>query len=312
MRNALINWLMHKAEICDDIFLITGDLGYSVVEPFAETYKSQFLNAGVAEQNMTGIAAGLALEGFRPYTYSIGIFPTFRCAEQIRNDIDYHNVPVVICAIGSGVAYGNLGYSHHAIQDLSLMRSLPNMLIATPSDPEEVIQILDYQFKNPAPLYLRLHKAGEESLLSSCEEIQPGKLQKIWPIQNANVDDPLNKTCILCVGHIACKVLELFKANGLPYPIYTVPLWGGVATKYFSQQITQYETIITVEDHVLEGGFGSYTLEVVAKYRLNVRVLPIAFQRDVVGKAAKEETLLRPLIADLFSHLESIVNKVHT
>ncbi len=122
MRNALINWLIHKAEICDDIFLITGDLGYSVVEPFAEKYKCQFLNAGVAEQNMTGIAAGLALEGFRPYTYSIGIFPTFRCAEQIRNDIDYHNLPVVICAIGSGVAYGNLGYSHHAIQDLSLMR----------------------------------------------------------------------------------------------------------------------------------------------------------------------------------------------
>lgn len=311
MRNALINWLIQKAKVCDDIFLITGDLGYSVIEPFAESYKARFLNAGVAEQNMTGIAAGLALEGFRPYTYSIGIFPTFRCAEQIRNDVDYHNLPVVICAVGSGVAYGNLGYSHHSIQDLTLMRSLPNMLIATPSDPDEVIEILNYQFKNPAPLYLRLHKAGEKSLLSSCEEIQLGQLRKIWPTQKTNPDDLSNKTCILCIGHIASKVLELCKANCLQLPIYTVPLWGAAATQYFSRQISQYKTIITIEDHVLEGGFGSYTLEVVAKYGLDIRVVPIAFQQEVVGKVAREETLIAPLIIDLECHLNFITKEAH-
>ena len=165
MRNRLIKWLEEKARNHEEIVLITGDLGYSVIEPFVEKHRSNFINAGVAEQNMTGISAGLALEGLRPYNYSIGIFPTFRCAEQIRNDIDYHNLPVVICAIGSGVAYGNLGYSHHAIQDLALMRSMPNMLIGTPSDPEEVERILDYQFDNKSPLYMRLHKAGEPILI---------------------------------------------------------------------------------------------------------------------------------------------------
>ena len=148
-------------------------------------------------------------------------------------------------------------------------------------------------------------------MFSSCEEIQLGQLRKIWPTQKTNLDDLPNKTCILCVGHIASKVLELCKENGLPYPIYTVPLWGAAAAEYFSQQIGQYETIITIEDHVLEGGFGSYTLEVVAKYGLDIRVVPIAFQRDVVGKVAKEETLLSPLIIDLERHLKSITNKAN-
>ena len=306
MRNALINWLTQKAKICDEVFLITGDLGYSVLEPFIELHKSQFLNAGVAEQNMTGIAAGLALEGFRPYIYSIGIFPSFRCAEQIRNDIDYHILPVVICAIGSGVAYGSLGYSHHAIQDLSLMRSLPNMLIATPSDPEEVIMILDYQFRNPAPLYLRLHKAGEKSMMTACDQIRPGQLRRLWPIQKDQSDELSNRTCILCVGHIASRVVDLCKEKALKHAIYSVPLWGSSSTEYFAKQINKYDRAITVEDHVLEGGFGSYALEAVARYRLNTRVVPIAFQRNIVGKVAREETLLSPLISDLEQCLDSI------
>ena len=148
--------------------------------PFVEKNNNRFINVGVAEQNMTGIAAGLAMEGFRPYNYSIGIFPT-RCAEQIRNDIDYHDLPVVICAIGSGVAYGNLGYSHHAVQDLALMRSLPNMLIGTPCDPNEVREILEYNYKNPSPLYLRLHKAGEKRLNGKYEGIKPENLEDCTP-----------------------------------------------------------------------------------------------------------------------------------
>ena len=179
MRKALIEWLVERASERQDICLLTADLGYSVIEPFSEAFSERFVNVGVAEQNMVGIASGLALNGLRPYTYSIGIFPTFRCAEQLRNDIDYHHLPVVTCTVGSGVAYGNLGYSHHAIQDLALMRSLPNTLIATPSDPQQVRQVLDWHLENPCPLYLRLHKAGEQSLtdhlLKSLQDLL------IWP-----------------------------------------------------------------------------------------------------------------------------------
>src|SRR5436189_6111623 len=116
MRTAFIQELIAQARLHPDIFLVVGDLGFSVVEPFREEFPDRFLNAGVAEQNMTGLAAGLASEGYRVFTYSIANFATFRCAEQIRNDIAYHHLPVTIVAVGGGLAYGNLGYSHHAVQ----------------------------------------------------------------------------------------------------------------------------------------------------------------------------------------------------
>ena len=295
----MINWLTKKAKSHPEIVLITGDLGYSVLEPFIEAHKSKYFNSGVAEQNMTGISAGLALEGFRPYSYSIGIFPTFRCAEQIRNDIDYHNLPVVICAVGSGVAYGNLGYSHHAIQDLTFMRSLPNMIIGTPSDPQQVIEILEYQLANPKPLYLRLHKAGESNLLTCRDSLIPGQLRLLKTKGQESSQDKRSKTCILCIGHIASKVVKICEEDLHQLPIYSVPLWGASSSKYFAEQISQYETIITIEDHVLEGGFGSYALEVAANYKLKTRVKPVAFDQNIIGKVAKEETLLQPLLKKL-------------
>ena len=121
-------------------------------------FPKQFYNAGVAEQNMMGIASGMALEGNHVFVYSIGNFPTFRCAEQIRNDVDYHNLPVTIVSVGSGLGYGNLGYTHHALQDYALMRSFPNMLIVSPGSNEELSEALKYIVQNPQPYYLRLDK----------------------------------------------------------------------------------------------------------------------------------------------------------
>jgi transketolase len=164
VRDTFINWLCQQAATDPRIVLLTADLGYSVVEPFANQFPSRFINVGVAEQNMVGLAAGLASEGLRPYTYSIGIFPTFRCAEQLRNDVDYHVLPVCSCTVGSGVSYGALGYTHHAIQDLALMRTLPSTMMATPSDPCEVQAVLNWQIGASAPMYLRLHKRGEPAL----------------------------------------------------------------------------------------------------------------------------------------------------
>jgi transketolase len=296
MRSALVKWLTSKAKLDSRIFLLTADLGYSVLESYVEEHSERFLNVGVAEQNMVGVATGLAMEGFLPYTYSIGIFPTFRCAEQIRNDIDYHCLPVVTCSVGSGVAYGNLGYSHHAIQDLSLMRSLPNMVIATPADPLEVQGILDWHYKNPCPLYLRLHKAGEPQLGVSETQLELGALRPVWrpSIQASTSEEP--QICILAIGHIAGRVVNLSHSKSSSIPVYSVPLWGRPASKQFSEQISEYDVVITVEDHVLEGGFGSYVMEVAAANSLKARVIPVALGAEVVGSVAREETLLKPLI----------------
>ena len=137
MRTAFIQELIRQARIRPDIFLVVGDLGYSVVEPFMEEFPGRFLNAGVAEQNMTGVAAGLASEGYHVFTYSIANFPTIRCLEQIRNDVAYHRLPVTVVSVGAGLAYGNLGYSHHAVQDIAIMRTLPELTILSPADPGE-------------------------------------------------------------------------------------------------------------------------------------------------------------------------------
>src|SRR5438552_18082328 len=129
MRAAFIRTLSELAEHDRRITLIVGELGFGVVESFAERFPNQFLNAGVAEQNMTGIAAGLALSGKVVFTYSIANFPTLRCLEQVRNDVCYHNLNVNIVAVGGGVVYGPLGYTHHAVEDLAIMRTLPNITV---------------------------------------------------------------------------------------------------------------------------------------------------------------------------------------
>ena len=151
MRTAFINELIAQARIHPEIFLVVGDIGYGVMEPFAKEFPDRFLNAGVAEQNMTGVAAGLASEGYHVFTYSIANFPTFRCAKQIRNDIAYHRLPVTIVAVGGGLAYGNQGYSHHAVQDIALMRSFPGLLLACPGDPVETRDCVRFLCENPQP-----------------------------------------------------------------------------------------------------------------------------------------------------------------
>ena len=158
MRNTFINYLTEAAKVNEKIVLIVGDLGYSVVEDFAKKFPKRFYNAGISEQSMTSMAAGLASDGFHVFLYSIANFPTFRCAEQLRNDVGYHNLPVTVVAVGGGLSYGNLGYSHHAIQDLGLMRLFPEFIIAAPGDPIETENCMKYLLNNPSPSYLRLKK----------------------------------------------------------------------------------------------------------------------------------------------------------
>ena len=188
MRKIFINKLVKEASRNKKIVLIVGDLGYGVVEPFKNKFPDRFFNAGVAEQNMAGLASGLAIKGFHVFIYSIANFSTFRCAEQIRNDIDYHNLSVTVVSVGSGLGYGNLGYSHHAIQDYSLMRSFPNTLIAAPSNNQEVEGAIDYLLKNPQPSYLRLDKSLELNSENKIKKIKPenGYSIKVIKKQNCN------------------------------------------------------------------------------------------------------------------------------
>jgi transketolase len=271
MRNAFIAELVSYATKNEKVALIVGDLGYSVVEPFAERFPQRFINAGVAEQNMMGLAAGMASEGYHVFVYSIANFPTFRCAEQIRNDVDYHKFSVTIVSVGGGLAYGNMGYSHHAVQDYGLMRMFPNMLIAAPGDPMEVRACMRYLSTNPQTSYLRLGKSGENCMHSTVPVVEPGQWLKV----KAGV----SRNTLLTTGAplaIADKWLKTKEYED--YAIHSMPLWSMSTKSKQLQQIEKWEKIVTLEDHLADCGFGSWmreSLEDETQYmnRIKVRAL---------------------------------------
>ena len=164
MRDAFTRALMREAAKDPKLTLVTGDLGFGVLKPFWETYPDQFVNAGIAEQGMTGLAAGLAMTGRTVLTYSIGNFPTLRCIEQIRNDCAYHDANVKVVCVGGGFVYGSLGMSHHATEDMAILRALPGVTVFTPGDPEEVEAIVPVMLRTPGTCYLRLGRGGEPTL----------------------------------------------------------------------------------------------------------------------------------------------------
>lgn len=304
MRNKFINWLCEQAREDERIIFLTADLGYSVIEPFQNEFPNRCINVGVAEQNMVGIAAGLASEGFLPYTYSIGIFPTFRCAEQLRNDIDYHNLPVLTSTVGSGVTYGALGYTHHAIQDLALMRSLPNMVIATPSDPIEVKLILNWHKSNPCPLYLRMHKAGDKSLHLSEPIIELGKPLEINSPKNKELN---SDTCILVAGYLAKETLDIEIINN-SMKVFSMPLWGNPACGKLNSFLSSYKKIISLEDHLLAGGFSSWLLEETVRNSIDTKILPVTLPSEAIGKVASEKTLIKPIFDKLIYNIQKNSN----
>ncbi len=253
MRNQFIQSLLIAQEKYGNIFLLVADVGYSVIEPFQSSYPENFYNIGCAEQNMAGIAAGIASDGYNVFCYSIGNFNTFRCAEQIRNDIDYHQLPVCTVSVGGGVSYGNMGYSHHSIQDYALMRCMPNMMLCAPCDSLETSLCIDKILKDKIPSYLRLHKAGEPQICVNRTEIKPGEPRFLAGNKEA-------KIALLTTGYTAQAIYDLYSDSKL-YAIYTLPCWGHRFRGYIKDFASKYSLIYTYEDHLLDGGFGSWILE---------------------------------------------------
>lgn len=267
MRDAFIRELEIQARIDPRIFFLTGDLGFGVVEEFSKEFPNQFLNAGVAEQNMMGLAAGLADSGMLPFVYSIANFPTFRCLEQIRNDVCYPELPVTIVSIGAGLAYGSLGYSHHAVEDLSVMRSLPGMRVISPCDPNEVRAAVRYIISDPGPTYLRLGKNGE-SILPKTEAT------------------PLGGTCtlregsgllILATGAIADDVLKMVNQSTNPAiasaQVVSIPIVKPMDLSLVNYE--EFEHIVSVEEHSLVGGLNSAIYEYLRDRNESRRILAI-------------------------------------
>lgn len=254
MRNTFINRLCELAKHHEDIFLLCGDLGFSVLEPFADQFPERFLNMGIAEQNMTQVATGLAREGYNVFTYSIGNFPTLRCMEQIRYDVCYHQANVKIVAVGAGYAYGPQGTSHHTTEDIAMMRAIPDMTICSPADPIEARAAAEFMVAHKGPGYVRINKTGESEIHRSDDDIafSPGSMINIINGQNI---------AILVTGAILDKVIKEVRNCNSSCSVYSAPFIGDYNPDEIALMANRYTKIITVEEHQLNGGFGSSIVE---------------------------------------------------
>jgi len=291
VRNAFIDELVQLAAEHDHIALVVGDLGYSVVEPFAARFPERFINAGVAEQNMTGLAAGMASEGFHVFTYSIANFPTFRCAEQIRNDVDYHRLPVTVVSVGGGLSYGALGYSHHAVQDYSLMRAFPNMLIAAPGDPLEVRACMRYLVGARQPSYLRLGKAGEPIFHKGVPEVAPGRWLQVSEGPQSNLGE--KQQTLLSTGATLAIAMNWQQSEAFSHhAVHSMPLWSMASKQLQASEACDYSEIVTLEDHLIDGGFGSWLMESLSgKPELAARIRAHGLDPVVCGTVGSQSML---------------------
>lgn len=255
MRNQFIEGLINQAQTDPKIVLLVGDIGYSVVEKFQSRFPERFFNCGIAEQMMMGLAAGLASEGYKVFVYSIANFPTFRCAEQIRNDVAYHNFDVTVVSVGGGVAYGAAGFSHHATQDFALMRAMPNMTILSPGNSQELKHCLEYAFSNSGPKYLRLANTQLLNDTYSGKETMFGKTFFIGG------ESKSNKIILTTGGTLDISTEWLSHPNYFGFALFSLPIWGNDHKQTNLSQFVQLDEIVTVEDHVIDGGFGSWLLE---------------------------------------------------
>jgi transketolase len=260
MRTAFIKQLTEEAKINTQIFLIVGDLGFSVVEEFTELFPDRFLNAGIDEQNMVGVAAGLAKEGFNVYIYSIANFPTLRCMEQIRYDVVYHNLNVKIVSVGAGYAYGSLGPSHHATEDLGMMRTIPNLVVCCPGDPMEATAITSLSANYDGPMYLRLGKAGEPYVHS--DVITGLKIGDILPIRNFENA----KSVLLVSGSILDYATKYIDSNNHLVDIFSLPFVKPINKKQLINIAEHYDKIIILEEHQKSCGVGSAVIEILSDF----------------------------------------------
>jgi transketolase len=250
MRNSFINTILDACRTRDDIFILSGDAGLGVFDRFKEEYPDRFRNMGIAEQNTISIAAGLALTGYKVFVYNIIPFVLYRCYEQVRNDICYQELPVVLIGTGSGITYAPMGMSHYSVEDLGLAQTLPNLVTISPMDPVEAHAAARFVLDNDQPAYVRLAKRGEPVFCGN------GPLD----ISAPNILKNGAGTAIVFHGSIANEVMaaaDLLQAKGLAPLVISVPTVQPLDIVTLLEILAPLEHVICVEEHFVNCGLGS-------------------------------------------------------
>lgn len=305
MRDTFVKTLIELAKENRNIELLTGDLGFGVLKPYWEAVPDQFTNVGIAEQNMTSVAAGMALQGKTVITYSIGNFPTLRCLEQIRNDCAYHNANVKVVCVGGGFVYGSLGMSHQATEDIAILRSLPGVTVICPGDLVEAAEATRAMVEMPGTCYLRLGRGGEKRIHEKLDDFQIGKAIKVREYNPCGK----GKIAVFSTGAIldetwdACDELVRQGYGVEQYSFHTVkPIDMDVIQKC----VKEFDYIVTVEEHNIIGGLGGAVAEVMAEREGKAKLLRIGLNDLYSIKVGNQMYLREQYEMDK----KAIVNKV--
>lgn len=251
MRNAFASEVTSLAGRHDNLVLLAGDIGNRLFNGFKDLYPDRFFNCGVAEGSMTGVAAGMAMCGLRPVTYTITPFNTYRCLEQIRVDLCYHNLPVVIIGTGSGLSYAGLGATHHSCEDIAMMRVLPNMTVLCPGDSVEVRLALRAALNADGPVYIRLGKKNEPVIHETEPEFEIGRGIEI-------MDG--NEVCVLSTGNmlpVAVDVGNQLEKAGISCRVVSMHTVKPLDVDYLDDAFSRFRIVAAMEEHSILGGFGA-------------------------------------------------------
>lgn len=285
MRDALLGKLLELAVNHPDLVLLTGDLGFGVFEEFENRFPEQYYNVGIGEQNMIGLAAGLALDGKKVFVYSIGNFPTLRCLEQIRNDLCYHQLNVTIISQGGGFNYGGLGMSHHTTEDLSILRALPEITIVAPSNKSDTKEAVQQLFENKGVSYLRLEKTTINHHIGT----NKFTLGKAITLTNGN------DLAIIGIGGILSEVIDAAKtleSEGIYCKVIDMHTLKPFDEKTLINAVSETKAIITVEENNLIGGLFSSISEVLVYNEKQTQIEKIGL-KDCYSSIVGDQQYLR-------------------
>ncbi len=287
MRSAFIETLTELAARDERVFLMTADLGFSVVEKFARTYPSRFLNVGVAEANMVGLATGLAMDGWIPYVYSMATFAPMRAYEQIRNGPVIHSLPVRIIGIGGGFAYGTAGITHFGLEDLAIMRTLPGMTVIAPADPDQTRSVLRSCHEHPGPVYFRIGKGGNPRI--------PG-LEGRFGIGRVECFGEGSDLLLLCTGAISTEVAAAaadLEGQQVRCTVGVVAALSPAPHEALASLASRFRHIVTIEEHFEHGGLGSLAAEAIALSGASARLHPLAVRGIPDGILGSQDFMRR-------------------
>lgn len=304
MRDTFVKTLCNMAMEDENIYLLSGDLGFGVLDKFWNTYPDRFINMGICEQNMASVAAGMGLEGKNVFTYSIANFPTLRCIEQIRNDIAYHKANVKVVAVGGGFAYGALGMSHHATEDIAILRALPEMTVFTPCDPMETKVVTRLAARMDTPCYIRLGRGGEKNLHQ--EEID-------FAIGTSNILREGSDIAILVAGAIASEavsVSDMLKKYNISCAVYSFPTVKPIDQECIVDVANKVDIIFTLEEHNIIGGLGSAVSEVVAGRKTRACVVRLGLNDEYTSKVGSQQYLRKAYGIDALSINKRILSEL--